>query len=98
MKPVDTVASDEMKKEYDFTGMSGVRGKYYKAYRKGHTVTVHNQDGTATVQYFTQEDGAVMLEPDVRKYFSTSDAVNKALRMLISVFPEKSQKLGTAHK
>ncbi len=87
-----------MKKEYDFTGMSGVRGKYYKAYRKGHTVTVHNQDGTATVQYFTQEDGAVMLEPDVRKCFSTSDAVNKALRMLISVFPCKNQKLDDAHR
>lgn len=98
MKPVDIVASDGMKKEYDFTGMSGVRGKYYKAYRKGHTVTVHNQDGTATVQYFTQEDGAVMLEPDVRKYFSTSDAVNKALRMLISIFPEKEQKMGNAHR
>lgn len=98
MKPVDTVGSDAMKKEYDFTGMSGVRGKYYKAYRKGHTVTVHNEDGTTTVQYFTQEDGAVMLEPDVRKYFSTSDAVNKALRMLISILPEKNQKSGNAHR
>ncbi len=57
-----------------------------------------NQDGTATVQYFTQEDGAVMLEPDVRKYFSTSDAVNKALRMLISIFPEKEQKMGNSHR
>ena len=98
MKPTDTETADTMKKEYDFTGVSGVRGKYHKDYRKGHTVTVHNDDGTATVQYFTQEDGAVMLEPDVRKYFSTSEAVNKALRMLISVFPEKNRKLGTANK
>ena len=71
----------------------GVRGKYYKAYRKGHTVTIHNDDGTATVQYFTQEDGAIMLEPDVRIYFSTAEAVNKALRMLISTFPEKNHKM-----
>ena len=78
-----------MKKEYDFTGVTGVRGKYHKAYRKGHT---------ATVQYFTQEDGAVMLEPDVRKYFSTAEAVNKALRMLISVFPEKNHKMETARR
>lgn len=98
MKPTDKSTADTMQKEYDFTGVSGVRGKYHKAYRKGHTVTVHNEDGTAKVQYFTQEDGAVMLEPDVRKYFSTSEAVNKALRMLISVFPEKDGKLGTAHR
>jgi hypothetical protein len=70
-----------MKKEYDFTGVTGVRGKYHEAYRKGHTVTVQNEEGTATVHYFTQEEGAVMLEPDVRKYFSTAEAVNKALRM-----------------
>ena len=56
-----------MKKEYDFTGVTGIRGKYHEAYRKGHTATVHNDDGTATVHYFTQEEGAVMLEPDVRK-------------------------------
>lgn len=82
-------ATDIMKDEYDFSGMQGVRGKYCKAYRKGHTVKVHHDDGTVTVQYVTQEEGAVMLEPDVRKYFATSEAVNKALRMLISIFPEK---------
>jgi len=78
--------------------MTGVRGKYHKAYRKGHTVTVYNDDGTSTVQYFTQEDGSVMLEPDVRKYFSTTEAVNKALRMLISIIPEKNRKMETANK
>ncbi|MEI6827792.1 MAG: hypothetical protein WCK54_19545 [Desulfuromonadales bacterium] len=96
MKATNTNTSETMKREYDFTGVSGVRGKYHKAYRKGHTVTIHNDDGTATVQYFTQEDGTVMLEPDVRKYFSTEEAVNKALRMLISVFPEKNRKMETA--
>lgn len=74
-----------------------MRGKYHKAYRKGHTVTIHNDDGTTSVQYFTQEEGAVMLEPDVRKYFSSSEAVNKALRTLISIFPEKTGKLRSAH-
>jgi len=98
MKPTDIKHLDTMKKEYDFTGVLGVRGKYHKAYRKGHSVTVHNDDGTATVQYFTQEEGSVMLEPDVRKYFSTPEAVNNALRMLISIFPEKDRKLETAHR
>jgi len=98
MKPADKGSVDTMKKEYDFSGMTGVRGKYHKAYRKGHTVTVYNDDGTSTVQYFTQEDGSVMLEPDVRKYFSTTEAVNKALRMLISIIPEKNRKMETANK
>lgn len=98
MKTTDRGTADSMKKEYDFSAGTGVRGKYHKAYRKGHTVTVHNDDGTSTVQYFTQEDGAVMLEPDVRKYFYTSEAVNNALRMLISVFPEKKRKLEAAHR
>jgi len=98
MKATNTNTAETMKKEYDFTGVTGVRGKYHKAYRKGHTVTINNDDGTATVQYFTQEDGAVMLEPDVRKYFSTAEAVNKALRMLISVFPEKNPKMETVRR
>lgn len=97
MKPTDRDSTDTMQREYDFCGVTGVRGKYHKAYRNGHTVTIHNDDGTTSVQYFTQEEGAVMLEPDVRKYFSSSEAVNKALRTLISIFPDKTGKLRSAH-
>jgi hypothetical protein len=79
--------TDDMLPEYDFTG--GVRGKHHVAYREGHTVKVHKADGTIDVHYFTLEDGAVMLEPDVREYFPDSDAVNKTLRTLISLVPEK---------
>ena len=82
--------NDDMRPEYDFANMpGGVRGKYYKAYRAGHTVKVHKADGTTIVQYFTLEDGAVMLEPDVRKYFPDSEAVNNALRSLITLIPAK---------
>ena len=80
---------EEMKSEYDFSKMKGIRGKYCKAYRAGHKVVIHNADGTTSVQYFKLEDGAVMLEPDVRRYFSTSESVNKALRSLISIIPSK---------
>jgi len=59
--------------EYDFTGKKGVRGKYYRAYQQGHTVKIRKADGTASVYYFTLEDGAVMLEPDVREYLPTSE-------------------------
>ncbi len=80
-------ADDEMRPEYDFRG--GVRGKHYQAYRRGHTVTIHKTDGTTLVQHFTLEDGAVMLEPDVRAYFPDSEAVNSALRCLIPLLPQK---------
>lgn len=86
--------SDEMLPEYDFSG--GVRGKHYKAYRSGHSVTIHKKDGTTEVQHFTLEEGAVMLEPDVRKYFHDSDAVNKALRGLITLVPKKPKTLSRA--
>lgn len=86
---------EKFKKEYDFSKMSGgVRGKYYEAYRKGHTVKIHKMDGTTVEQHFTLEEGAVMLEPDVREYFPNSEAVNKALRCLIPLMTKtgKSRK------
>ncbi len=70
----------DMKEEYDFSG--GVRGKHYRAYRAGHTVRVTKADGSVEDQHFTLEDGAVMLDPDVKALFPDSDAVNKALRSL----------------
>jgi hypothetical protein len=84
------VDNNEMRPEYDFAKMTGgVRGKYHKAYRAGHTVKIHKADGTTVVQYFKLEDGAVMLEPDIRKYFPDSETVNKALRCLIPLLPKK---------
>jgi hypothetical protein len=84
--------NDEMLPEYDFTGKKGVRGKYYQAYRRGHTVHICQKDGSVNVHYFTPADGAVMLEPDVRRYFPDSKTVNKALRSLIALIPRKSCK------
>lgn len=73
--------------EYSFK--EGVRGKHYKSYQQGHIVKIHKPDGTITVQYFTLEDGAVMIAPDVKKYFPDSESVNKALRFLIKLMPKK---------
>jgi hypothetical protein len=88
----------DMLAEYDFTGKRGVRGKYYRAYRKGHKVRIYKENGTVTVQYFTLQDGAVMLEHDVREYFPNSEAVNKALRFLIALIPGKPAKRKTESK
>ena len=80
----------EMRAEYDLANLGeGTRGKYYQDYRAGHTVKVHREDGTTLVQHFDLEDGAVMLEPDVREYFPDSASVNAALRCLIPLMPKK---------
>lgn len=81
---------EDMRSEYDFSSMKGgVRGKYYKAYRAGHKVEIYQADGAVSVQYFKLEEGAVMLEPDVKKYFQNSESVNKALRSLIEIIPSR---------
>ncbi|OHB86086.1 MAG: hypothetical protein A3D13_03670 [Planctomycetes bacterium RIFCSPHIGHO2_02_FULL_40_12] len=99
MKKVSTKGSlreEEMRPECDFSSMKrAVRGKYYKAYRSGHKVEIHRADGTTSVQHFKLEEGAVLLAPDVKKYFPNSEAVNKALRSLIEIIPSKRRM--TAH-
>jgi hypothetical protein len=72
--------TNEMREEYDFS--QGGRGKHYRAYRSGHTVQVTKADGTVEDHHFTLEDGAVMLDPDLRSRFPDSESVNRALRSL----------------
>ena len=81
-KKKDDTKEREMGDEYDFS--KGVRGRHYKTYREGHSVHVHKNDGSTTVQYFTQEDGSVMLDPDIKAHFPDSESVNQALRSLIA--------------
>jgi hypothetical protein len=81
---------DDMLPEYDFTG--GIRGKHYRDYRQGHTVKIHQEDGSVEVRHFTPDEGAVMLDPDVLRYFPDSDAVNRALRGLIQLIPQMQSK------
>ena len=76
--------------EYDFSGKQGVRGKHAKPMREGYSVTIHKEDGTILVQNFTLQENAVVLDADVRAYFPDSETVNKALRSLIALIPEKS--------
>ncbi len=81
------IKDDDMRPEYDFSG--GVRGKHYKELRQGYSVKVHQSDGTTLIQNFRLEEGTVVLEPDVQKYFPDSDAVNMALRCLIPLVATK---------
>ena len=74
--------ADEMRDEYDFS--KGVRGKHYRAYRAGHVVRVQKSDGSVEERHFTLQDGAVMLDPDLKVQFPDSESVNRALRSLIA--------------
>jgi hypothetical protein len=73
---------DQMQPEYDFS--EGVRGKHVEAYRSGHVTRVAKSDGTVEECHFTLADGAVMLDPDLKAKFPTSESVNQALRSLVS--------------
>ena len=89
MKNMQQMDNDpDMLKEYDFS--NGARGKYAAAYREGHSVVIHHEDGSASAQYFTLEDGAVLLDPDVRQYFPDSESVNAALRCLIPLLERRA--------
>jgi hypothetical protein len=76
-----------MKREYDLSKMQGERGKYHEAFRSGHTVKIRNKKGEVAVQYFKPEVGAVVLEPDVLKYFPDAESVNATLRSIIHLIP-----------
>ncbi|MCI0552159.1 MAG: hypothetical protein L0287_14505 [Anaerolineae bacterium] len=83
---------DDMLPEYDFRGKKGVRGKYAKALKQGYSIRVTNEDGTVTVKQFVPRENTIVLDPDVKAYFPDSKSVNRALRSLIELIPEKSGK------
>ncbi len=86
-RDVESEPDNGMLPEYDFRG--GVRGKHFQAYQQGHVVEVHKADGTTETHRFTVEEGAILLEPDVQKYFPDSESVNNALRKLIELIPQR---------
>lgn len=78
--------NDNMAQEYDFS--HGVRGKHAAAMRNGYSMVIHKSDGTTEVREVAPRPGTVVLDPDVRTYFPDSEAVNRALRGLISLLPQ----------
>jgi len=90
-KPVNT----EDIKAVDFSG--AVRGKHAAAYRRGHTVKVHHEDGSILVQRFVPDKDAVVLDKDVKAYFPDATAVNDALRALINILPHGRKRVAAGH-
>ena len=79
----------DMRTEYDFR--RGVRGKHYKAMQAGYIVTIHKADGATIVKDVMPKKGAVVLEPDIQAYFPDSESVNRTLRCLIPLLPQKGR-------
>jgi hypothetical protein len=88
-KKTNKSQTDDMLPEYNLEGKKGVRGKYAKAMQKGYSVRVLNEDGTVTTKDFIPKENMVFLDPDVKAYFPDSESVNRALRSLIELIPEK---------
>jgi hypothetical protein len=89
------VKDTDMLPEYNFSG--GVRGKYYRAMQAGYTVTIHNEDGSTVVKEFKLMKGAIVLEPDVQKYFRDSESVNAALRSVIQLIQAQHKTVAKKH-
>jgi len=80
------IEDDDMLSEYDFS--QAVRGKHVRELQHGYKIRIHKMDGTIEERDYTIPEGSVILDPDVRVYFPTSEAVNKALRGLIDLIPQ----------
>ena len=87
MARVKELESTDMRIEYDFR--KGVRGKHSKSMQAGYTITIHKADGTTMVKDVMPKEGAVVLEPEIQAYFPDSDSVNRTLRCLIPLLPQK---------
>ncbi len=85
---IEILPEEDILPEYDFT--KGVRGKHYQQYQKGHSVTIHYEDGTTKVEHFPPQNNSdvIILDPDVKKYFPDSESVNSTLRSLIKLIPQ----------
>jgi hypothetical protein len=78
---------EEMQPEYDFSG--GISGKHHLAYQSGSTVRVNKADGSVVEEEHIPPPRTVVLDPDVFAYFPDSESVNRALRALIEIVPQK---------
>jgi len=78
---------DVQRDDYDFS--NGTRGRHRHFGGQARTLKVHHADSSVTVETVAP---AIELDPDVRRYFSDSEAVNRALRGLIELTPEEGHK------
>ena len=71
--PSETARGEDygMRGEYDFAG--GVRGKHYRAMQAGHTITIHQADGTTVAKDVRPDKGMDRAAFEQAKLFIFSD-------------------------
>jgi hypothetical protein len=79
--------NDEMLPEYDFRGAT--IGKHAGLFQHAYTTIIYKIDGSIEERDYSFPEGVVRLDPDVQAYFPDNDSVNKALRGLIDLIPER---------
>ncbi len=88
--------NDQLRAEYDFS--QSERGTFFRPLDKGYNAYVEQKDGSLVVNHFTLAEGTILLAPDVREYFSDSQAVNDALRSLIHLMEQVPARKFSAQK
>ncbi len=83
MKHKTVKKEDEMRVEYDFS--NGVRGKHIKKLRDGHKTIVTKSDGSVVLS----ETKLIAIAPDLQSYFPDSKSVDRALRGLVALLPDR---------
>ena len=78
--------------EPDFDTPNHIKKAAFQALKDGYIRRIYESDGTVTEQFVKPGEPAIWLEPDVRKYFPTAEAVNTALRSLITVIERTPRK------
>lgn len=76
----------DMADDYDFS--AGVRGKFQGSTEQARVLHIRQADGSVKVETL---EPPIELDPEVRKYFPTSEAVNRALRGLIELIPDEAK-------
>ncbi len=86
------LSDPDMLAEYTAEHMkNAVRGKHVKPYRSTYSVRIHKEDGSTVIEQLDLHEGSIALEPEVRRYFPDSKAVNTALRCLIPLVAQKKK-------
>jgi hypothetical protein len=80
---------DDILTEYDFS--NGIRGKHYKKFQDGFTVTVYSPNKETYLLNKKEKINYIKIDKDISKYFRTSDEINNALRAILSAIPKKQK-------
>jgi hypothetical protein len=54
-----------------------------------HTVTIYHKDGSTTTHLLAPAGQTIVLDADVQPFFPDSESVNRVLRSLIALIPQK---------